>query len=366
MNILVVDDHRLFREGLITVLNRIDNIDQILEAPDGTQALYFIENEEIDLALIDYHLPDTTGAVLLNKIKNLAPEIPIIIMSGAEDPAMIRSALNGGSSGFLPKSMEPDELMAAINAVLRGDIYVPPSILNKLDLDELDISSGHSIDYSDLVQMAKVMQKVISTSDWSLRAAHNSSTNPELIEGFNQLLSKMEAHYNELRDHAFHDALTGLPNRRLFNDRLAQAISHANRKKDGLALLTLDVDKFKQVNDELGHDQGDALLTVIADRLKLSTREVDTVSRFGGDEFAIVLTEMKDIADVNTVVTRMLTIITQPVNLAGHNIIPSVSIGAALYDGQLDANVLFKQADDALYQVKRNGRNGFKVYEKLF
>jgi len=175
------------------------------------------------------------------------------------------------------------------------------------------------------------------------------------------LLDKMENHYNELRQHAFHDALTGLPNRRLFNDRLDQALYHASRKGKQLALVALDLDKFKQVNDELGHDQGDELLKKVASRLMEATRKVDTVSRLGGDEFMVVLTEVKDVNAVKLVVERMFQMVTEPCSLAGHVLVPSVSIGVALSHGTLDSDALFKTADEALYQVKRNGRNGFEI-----
>lgn len=364
MNILVVDDHKLYREGLITVINHIENVVQIIEACDGAQALHTLATEDIDLAIIDFHLSDTTGAVLLHKIKNSVPETPVIIMSGADNSAMIKSIMAGGASGFLPKTMQPDELINAINAVLNGEIYFPENLFNKAQENEINIASGQGFDYSDLLYLAKITQKAINTSDWSLRAKHNSSNQPDIINGFNQLLAKMEAHYNELKEHAFHDVLTELPNRRLFTDRLDQAMNHALRNKDYIGLLTIDVDKFKKVNDELGHDQGDSLLKAIADRLKASVRDIDTVSRFGGDEFAVILTEIGDTAAVESLLTRMLSIVREPLCLAGNTLVPSVSIGVVISDGSVAADKMLKQADDALYQVKRDGRNGFKIYEE--
>jgi diguanylate cyclase (GGDEF)-like protein len=364
MKILVVDDHILFRAGLLTVLSHIEGIDEILEASDGIQALTIVENEDIDLALIDYYLPDTTGPILLKKIKDFSPETPIIVMSGAEDPAMIRSAMGAGSSGFLPKSIEHDDLIYAINTVLEGGIYVPTKILNKINNIDLDVTNAQGVDHADLIYMAKLSQQIISTGDWSIRAKIDASKRPEVIEVFNQLLDNMENHYNELREHAFHDSLTGLPNRRLFNDRLDHALYHARRKKKRVALVALDVDKFKQVNDQLGHDKGDDLLKAIADRLKISTREVDTVSRFGGDEFTIILTEVQSISDVKKMVKRMFSTLTEPMHLGAHEFTPSVSLGVALSDGDLDTDALFKKADNMLYEVKRNGRNNFKIHEE--
>lgn len=363
MNILVVDDHKLFREGLLTVLKRVYDFEVILEAADGLQTLNLAAVEDIDLALIDFHLPDITGTALIHELKALVPEIPIIIMSGAEDPAMIRSVMEAGASGFIPKSMEPEDLIDGINVVLKGGIYLPPNMRDKLNRNELDLTSGQGVDYSELVYLAQVTQKIISTNDWSIRAKHHSSNRAGIIEGFNQLLDKMETHYNQLKDHAFHDFLTDLPNRRLFDDRLENAVYHARRKNNKIALLTLDVDKFKQVNDELGHDQGDELLKVIAVRLKLATRDVDTVSRFGGDEFAIILTEVNNIETVEIIVTRMLKLLSESVYLGKQLYTPSMSIGGVFFEGDISTEVLFKKADEALYQVKNNGRNGFKVCE---
>lgn len=361
MQILVVDDHRLFRDGLLIVLKRIDSVTSILEASDGESAESILDDEEIDLALVDYHLPDTTGQALLKKIKEEAPEIPVIIMSGAEDPAMINSALGAGASGFLPKSMEPDELVDAINIVLRGEYFVPPSVLKH----EAQIINAKGIDYADLVHMAKVTEQVIKTSDWSIRAQRESSTRPETIEAFNKLLERMENQYNELRDQAFRDALTGLPNRRLFDDRLALAASQAKRGKSKFALIAMDLDKFKQINDELGHDQGDELLKAVAERLLSSTREVDTVARLGGDEFVAIITEAASEEAVLTAAKRIFDTIVQKLRLNGEEITPSVSMGIAVSDGSDDTRSLFRAADEALYEVKKQGRNGYRLYNAI-
>lgn len=362
MHILVVDDHRLFRDGLMLVLKRLDDDVVISEAGDGEQAMQLLESQEFDLGLVDFHLPDTTGPQLLNRIKSFCPEMPVVIMSGAQDPAMIRSALSACASGFMPKSMEPEEILDAIKLVLAGGIYVPSIILEKLSNDQLDVSSANGMDYGDLIHLAQVTQKVIETSDWSLRAQNHLAKSPETVNAFNKMLEKMENKYNELREYAFKDPLTGLPNRRLFNDRLEQALYRVEREKKSLALVVLDLDGFKQINDTLGHDNGDKLLVTIGERLRSSTREIDTVCRLGGDEFIVLVGDAESEQDVLVAVDRIFTALTLPTELAGKQVTPGVSMGVSMTKGDLSQEELFRTADEALYKVKHAGKNGYQLY----
>ena len=363
MNILVVDDHRLFRDGLTLVLKRLPNLETIHQAGSGEEAIALISSTDLDLVLVDYHLPDMIGTVLLNKIKQETPEVPILIISGSEEPAMIRSALGGGSSGFIPKSADPEDILDAVNLVMKGEIYVPPSILGKLDDNHLDLESDRGLDYADLMHLARVTQKVIASSDWSIRAQHDHANRPEAVHAFNQMLETMENKYNELRQHAFHDPLTGLPNRRLFDDRLNQALNVAARKNKMLALVAMDLDSFKAINDTYGHDQGDSLLITCAERLKSSIRKVDTACRLGGDEFLVLLTEVESSGAGTLIVERMFNALTVEVDISGNTLRPGVSMGVAISHGEHTPEALFKRADEALYSVKRQGKNGFKFYQ---
>jgi diguanylate cyclase (GGDEF)-like protein/PAS domain S-box-containing protein len=159
---------------------------------------------------------------------------------------------------------------------------------------------------------------------------------------------------------AFHDALTGLPNRLLFKDRLEQALAQAKRSKDRHpVVMFLDLDKFKQVNDELGHGVGDLLLKEVAARLKSCVRSSDTVARFAGDEFTVLLPEATSQADAEFVATKMLAAMQEPVNLGSEERVVTTSIGISLYpDDGRDSESLMKAADAAMYQVKRGGRAG--------
>ena len=159
---------------------------------------------------------------------------------------------------------------------------------------------------------------------------------------------------------AFHDGLTGLPNRLLFKDRLEQALVQAKRYKARTpAIMFLDLDKFKQVNDTLGHDVGDFLLKEVANRLKSCVRSVDTVARLGGDEFTVLLPEITDEADADAVASKILEAMLEPIRLGSEDRVVSTSIGISLYpkDGR-DADALMKSADAAMYHVKGAGRAG--------
>ena len=160
---------------------------------------------------------------------------------------------------------------------------------------------------------------------------------------------------------AYYDALTELPNRRLLKDRLKQALNQAKRFERSLAVMFLDLDRFKEVNDSLGHDAGDELLKIVSGRLVACVRGVDTVSRQGGDEFIIVLEEIADPQDAAVVARKVIDAVNEPIDLQGHIVRITTSIGIAVYpvNGREDARTLMKHADKAMYQAKEMGRNGF-------
>lgn len=362
LNLLIVDDHRLLRDGLKLTLQGLEENVTIFEAGNGEDAIPLIENHEFDIVLIDFHLPDTTGVSLLSQIKSLSPETPAVVMSGSEEPALIRSVLDAGSSGFLPKSLDSADILDAVNLILQGEIYVPPFIAETLEENKLVLNRERSFDYSDLLHMAQITQQAIEGGDWSVRAKSQDANRPESVNAFNRLLDKVEQQYNLLREHAFTDPLTGLPNRRLFDDRMDQALEYARRNQKHMALVAMDLDRFKQINDTLGHDQGDLLLKIIAERLSELTRKVDTVSRLGGDEFVVILTELSGQAALFTAIKRLMNGLTRPASLGGELITPSVSMGVAVSDGTDDPETIFKRADEALYEVKHAGRNGYRIF----
>ena len=176
-------------------------------------------------------------------------------------------------------------------------------------------------------------------------------------------ISKRKQAEETIQHLAFHDPLTELPNRILFADRIKQALHRAERNKEQVALLFIDLDRFKSVNDTLGHAAGDTILKEVASRLQNCLRQADTVSRFGGDEFNVLLTQISKEEEVKMIAHKILKALEWPYQVEGQEIFLSGSIGIALYpkDGQ-DAMSLTKNADTALYRAKDLGRNNYQPY----
>jgi diguanylate cyclase (GGDEF)-like protein/PAS domain S-box-containing protein len=173
----------------------------------------------------------------------------------------------------------------------------------------------------------------------------------------------------EIENLAYYDSLTGLPNRRLMSDRILHTMSASSRSNHKAAILFLDIDHFKTLNDTLGHDIGDVLLQQVARRLSSCIREEDTVSRFGGDEFVVLLEDLslhaiEAAAQVEDIANKILSSVNQSYQLANHSYISSASIGITLLNGhQSQIDVLLKQADIAMYQAKKDGRNAIRFFD---
>lgn len=162
---------------------------------------------------------------------------------------------------------------------------------------------------------------------------------------------------------AHYDALTDLPNRRLLTDRLQRAIAHAKRNKLNLALMFIDLDKFKEVNDAVGHDGGDILLSAAAKRLQMCMRDSDTLSRMGGDEFIVLLPSIAALEDAVFVAQKILNTLREPFNISGQAHSVTASIGISVFpENGTNEKMLISRADTAMYLVKHEGGNGVKLY----
>ncbi|HEY2325812.1 MAG TPA: EAL domain-containing protein [Thermoanaerobaculia bacterium] len=173
-----------------------------------------------------------------------------------------------------------------------------------------------------------------------------------------------ERHFAEaqIEYQAYHDTLTGLPNRALFRDRLTVALAHARRTRTPVAVMFLDLDSFKLVNDTLGHSLGDELLKVISTRLKSVLREEDTIARMGGDEFTVLVANITSADDAPIIAQKILDVVAQPARVEGHELYVTTSIGIALYPSDGDsAESLLKNADNAMYRAKELGRNLYQL-----
>jgi len=191
--------------------------------------------------------------------------------------------------------------------------------------------------------------------------------------GINQDITerkKAEDTFNEQKNilhyQALHDVLTGLPNRLLFQDRLKHGIKSAERHTSGLAIFFIDLDKFKQINDSLGHDVGDSVLKAVAKRLKRVIREEDTLARLGGDEFTVIMNNLKYPENAEILAKKILKVLAEPLYIDGHILYITGSIGISLYPQDAnEAKALLKYADTAMYKAKEEGHNNFKFYSLI-
>ncbi|MDX6018596.1 EAL domain-containing protein [Shewanella indica] len=197
------------------------------------------------------------------------------------------------------------------------------------------------------------------------RCIRGADGNVERMVGTVQDITERKESEARLFHLAHHDPLTSLPNRMLLRDRIIQAIAYGRRHDRLVAVLFLDLDHFKRINDSLGHAVGDRLLQAIADRLRKTVRDGDTVARLGGDEFAIALTDVADPDDVAKLASKLLVTINQPVTIDERNFRASASIGISLFphDG-CDVETLLKNADTAMYEAKDAGRNAYRFFRE--
>ncbi len=204
-------------------------------------------------------------------------------------------------------------------------------------------------------------------------AEHRAHTETQLLEANEHLVvaavqaqTMAEAAEQTVAETLFkaeNDFLTGLPNRALLTDRVAQSIALAQRHGKKVALMYLDVDKFKDINDSLGHSVGDRLLQSVAKRLQACVRHSDTVSRHGGDEFVVLLAEVEAVQDADLMAEKLIKAIAEPHLIDGHRLHVTLSIGMSLYpDDGKDFEEVLTHADTAMYHAKRSGRNNYQRF----
>ncbi|MDB4989984.1 MAG: putative Diguanylate cyclase/phosphodiesterase with domain [Myxococcaceae bacterium] len=221
---------------------------------------------------------------------------------------------------------------------------------------------------SDRYEHAHRIQHRDGTWHWVLErglATRDAAGTPHRMAGFLTDIGLHKQSEERLRHRAFHDALTGLPNRALFMDRVQHAVARARRHPSTwFALLMLDLDRFKNVNDSLGHVAGDRLLNLVAARIGACVRDGDTVARLGGDEFAVLLEELRDEHEVERKAEEIQRVLAAPIPLDGHDLVTSASIGIVIArDDAFDALSLLRRADQAMYAAKKSGRGRQVVFE---
>lgn len=303
-DILIVDDCRedyeLYQRLISTFSNKKNS--RIIMANSGAQGLEYCKQKKPKCILLDYQLPDMNGLEFLDELREIEKKhkFAIVMLTGQGDESIAVESMKKGVSDYLIKSRLDSELLRS------------------------------SIDNA--------------------------------IKQRNSLIDLEKTRCLE-RALAYHDVLTGLPNRQLFLDRLTHALNQAKRYNRKLALLNLDLNGFKLINDNYGHDMGDLLLQAVAKRLTDCIRDCDTVARLGGDEYTIILENIVQIKDVAKVAKSILKSISNPFVLLEKTVDLSISVGISLFpnDG-LDGKTLAKRADVAMYRAKNGTSNRYIFY----
>ncbi|SEA57524.1 diguanylate cyclase (GGDEF) domain-containing protein [Desulfuromusa kysingii] len=262
--------------------------------------------------------------------------------------------------------------MAQINDVLTRYLWVGGIVFIVYSCLAFLMASGLQRLVSNPINALLVsMQTISREKDYTLRVEKNSHDElGRLFDGFNAMLAEIEVRDQELRESEAnlkylvnHDSLTKVANRSLFHDRLDHALARAKRIKSRLAILFIDLDRFKNINDSLGHDIGDLVLCVVADRLGRLVRDADTLARNGGDEFVIILDQVKKTNDVSRYVQKLSRELAKTIEVSGQNLHVSASIGVSLYpENGEEAGTLMKAADVAMYKSKNNGGDSYQFY----
>lgn len=379
-------------------------------------ALAALEAGPVDLILADLNLPDSAGLDTYRSLQRQAPDTPVILVTGNRDESTALAAVAQGAQDYLMKDgldgaalvrammyaiernraeQERRQLVAILEAT--SDIVWTTSpegtvrFLNHAGKTALGFRADdeiaqirledHYLPWAASVFRDEAIPAAVRDGFWlgetALRGtgerpiplsqiviAHRSAAGRLLyLSTIARDISERKQAEARLARLAHYDPVTGLPNRDLFRDRLVQAMHRARRSERLLALMFLDLDHFKDVNDTLGHSAGDQLLSQVAERLRSCLRAEDTVARLGGDEFTILIERLDGIEALQVVLDSMLGALAQPFLVGVTEIHVSASVGATLYPlDDADAESLLKQADAAMYQAKSSGRNNYQFY----
>ena len=423
--LLVVDnpgDARLLRE----MFKEQDSHDiELTHVKCMQEAEAHLVKHSVDVILLDLGLRDAQGLEAIRRVHRAAPRTALVVLSESDDASAVGQALNEGAQDYLVKhQIESRELLRALRHAIERKTTEEASSGEK-ERAQLTLNCiGDAVVSTDLAGNVTFLNAMAETmSGWSLQGAlgrpisevlrimdavsRMTITNPlqkavgQDRRGHlppNSLLVRRDGSQIPIEDSvapirdregrttgavivfrdvgaarrmtvqmthsAEHDFLTGLPNRMLLNDRLSQAIALAPRHLNKVAVLFLDLDGFKHINDSLGHLTGDLLLQSIAGRLVNCVRNSDTVSRQGGDEFVVLLPEVEHAEDAAIAARKMLAAVAQAHTVDQRDIHVTTSIGVSIYpDDGLDAATLLRNADTAMYQAKENGRQGFRFFE---
>jgi len=423
IKILLVEDNDDDALLLRSMMGRRGSVAAKLErAKSVREAEEFLVRENFDIILLDLGLPDAQGIGALRRVRLAAPHVALAVLTGLDDESLAQQVLREGAQDHLIKGqLEPRAFFRALRYTIERKAMEEALFAEKERAQVTLNSIGDAVictdNFGNVTYLNVVAEKM---TGWSLLEAagrpmpeifkildsHRNYSDPaNLAVELNQKhwpsdcflirrdgveipiedcispihdregkasgavivfrdVSEVRAMTRQMSHSAQHDFLTGLPNRMLVSDRLRQAIALAHRRSTKLALLFLDLDGFKHINDSLGHLIGDKLLKSIAARLVHCVRASDTVSRQGGDEFVVLLAEVKQSSDVAITAKKILQAVAEPHSIDQHDLHVTTSIGLSVYpDDGLDAETLIKNADTAMYQAKENGRQNYQFFK---
>ena len=422
--ILIVDD---VPANLAVAVDYLESHNfTVMVAQDGEEGIERAQMIQPDLILLDVMMPGIDGFEACRRLKAIKStrEIPVIFMTALTDISDKVTAFEVGAADYVSKPFQMEELLSRItthltlhavqqqlitqNAQLHAsELYyrglfeaaqdgillldlesgkitdVNESVVNLLGYKRdhyLDRKLWEIVPFRDISACQRAfsdlqIMKPVSFEHWLLRKEDKSPINIEFVAKVYQVGTAKIAQCNirditgriqaEERVHymALHDALTGLPNRTLLQDRLYQAIAMASRNQKHVAVIMLDLDRFKSINDSLGHQIGDGLLQAVAKRLITCLRSSDIVARLGGDEFVIALPAVDGSYDSEEVIQKALASLREPYNIEGHDMHISGSMGVALYPDDADSpSALLRAADIAMYAAKAAGRGRYMFF----
>lgn len=428
---LVVDDDPSLRLYRVAALKKAGF--KVIEAEGGKMALDLFTTDKPDLILLDLVMPDMDGFETCTAVRRLpgGRYTQILMVTGLDDSESIERAFEAGANDFVSKPINWAMLGHKGRYLLRAGQAFKELDRNRsrmaktqelaklgnwqIELADfafscsskacrlLGLDGQRQATYADFLSpiIARERDSVKEKIDQATQSKKNIVLNypvvlpdgtqkyilnqgeilfnengtPELMLGVIQDVTQLKQAEEEIRLLAFYDSLTGLANRSLFLDRLEQAIASASRTGQKFALLFLDLDQFKLINDTLGHHIGDLLLKQVAARLKSNIRSCDTatmlgmdppesiIARLGGDEFTVLLSNIREPEAAAKVATRLIREVADTYHLEGHDVEMTTSIGISVYpDDGTESHSLLKNADSAMYHAKNNGRNSYQFY----
>jgi diguanylate cyclase (GGDEF)-like protein/PAS domain S-box-containing protein len=390
-----------------------------------TEAEAHLAQRAVDIILLDLGLPDAQGLGALRRAHAAAPRVPVVVLTGTDDDVLAAQSLQEGAQDYLIKGeIESRGLLRALRYAIErklmedvlfeekeraqitlnciGDAVVCTDTAGKITFLNLvaesitgwtlreaaglampevfrilDISSGTATENSAEAAILQIRALHLPSNcillrrdgtqipiEHSIAPIHDRAGHATGAVVVFRDVSAAQAMARQITHSAEHDFLTGLPNRMLLNDRIGQAIAMAQRGIWPVAVLFLDLDGFKHINDSLGHPVGDKLLQSVAKRLVDCVRASDTVSRQGGDEFVVLLSQAEHPEDAATIASRLLRAVAEAHSIDQHDLHVTTSIGVSVYpDDGLDAETLIKNADTAMYQAKEHGRQSFQFFK---